>query len=210
MVGIVRQAIGGFAQGGVGVCHSVAKRVRHLGIVVFEQDRSAAFQTFGEVVLGCNRRQDGKLVASQTKRRFVHLHIQLEIEAYLQNIAVALVMAKDVVAVLEIVDIDVRHGNGGVLLPELLEGTGKAVAVAKPGKLVGKGGPDQILLTLEKVADGLFERLGVIAGGIHAVGGFLGSGRIASGELVVHTRCCSTPRVFPSPRLAASLGLFVG
>lgn len=119
-------------------------------------------------------------------------------------------MAKDVVAVLEIVDIDERHGNGGVLLPELLEGTGKAATVAKPGKLVGKGGPDQIVLTLQKVTDGLFERFGIIAGVIHTVSGFLRSGRIASGELVVHMRCCSTPCVFPSPRLAASLGLFVG
>ena len=51
-------------------------------------------------------------------------------------------MPKDVVAVLEIVDIDERHGNGGVLLPELLEGTGKAATVAKPSKLVGKGSPD--------------------------------------------------------------------
>ena len=32
------------------------QRVGHLGIVVFEQNRSAVFQTFGEVVLGCNRR----------------------------------------------------------------------------------------------------------------------------------------------------------
>lgn len=56
MVGIECHAIGGFAQGGVGVCHSVAKRMRHLGIVVLEQDRSAVFQTFGEVVLGRNRR----------------------------------------------------------------------------------------------------------------------------------------------------------
>ena len=56
-----------------------------------------------------------------------------------RDIAVALVVAKDVVAVLEIVDIDERHGNGGVLLPELLEGAGKAAAVAKSGKLVGKG-----------------------------------------------------------------------
>ena len=56
MVGIECHAIGGFAQGAVGVCHSVAKRVGHLGIVVFEQDRSAVFQTFGEVVLGRNRR----------------------------------------------------------------------------------------------------------------------------------------------------------
>ena len=60
-------------------------------------------------------------------------------------------MPKDVVAVLEIVDIDERHGNGGVLLPELLEGTGKAATVAKPSKLVGKGSPDQIFLPLEKV-----------------------------------------------------------
>ena len=114
-------------------------------------------------------------------------------------------MPKDVVAVLEIVDIDERHGNGDALLPELLEGTGKAAAVAKTGKLVGKGSPDQIVLTLEKVTDGLFERLGVIAGDIHAVSGFLRSGCIASGELVVHTRCCSTLCVYPGPRLAASL-----
>lgn len=87
-------------------------------------------------------------------------------------------MPKDVVAVLEVVDIDVRHGNGGVLLPELLEGAGKAATVAKPGKLVGKGGPDQILLTLEKVADGLFERFGVIADSIHVVSGFLRSGEL--------------------------------
>ena len=120
MVGIVRQAIGGFAQGGVGVCHSVAKRVRHLGIVVFEQDRSAAFQTFGEVVLGRNRRQDGKLVAAYAKRRLVHFHIQLEIETYLQDIAVALVMPKDVVAVLKVIDVDKRHGHGQFLLPDFL------------------------------------------------------------------------------------------
>ena len=56
MVGIERHAIGGFAQGGVGIRHSIAKRAGHLGIVVFEQDRSAVFQTFGEVVLGRNRR----------------------------------------------------------------------------------------------------------------------------------------------------------
>lgn len=119
-------------------------------------------------------------------------------------------MPKDIVAVLEIVDIDERHGNGGVLLPELLEGAGKAAAVAKSGELVGKGGLDQIVLSLEKVTDGLFERFGVIAGGIHAVSGFLRSGRMASGELVVHTRCCSVLCVYPGLRLAASLGLFVG
>ena len=87
-------------------------------------------------------------------------------------------MPKDVVAVLEIVDIDERHGNGGVLLPELLEGAGKAAAVAKSGKLVGKGGPNQIILTLEKVANGLFERFGVIADSIHVVSGFLRSGEL--------------------------------
>ena len=85
-------------------------------------------------------------------------------------------MAKDVVAVLEIVDIDERHGNGGVLLPEFFEGAGKAAAVTKPGKLVGKGSPDQILLPLEKVTDGLFERFGVIADSIHVLSGFLRSG----------------------------------
>ena len=179
MVGIERHAIAGFAQGGVGMRHSVAKRAGHLGIVVFEQARSATFQTFGEVVLGCNRRQDGKLVASQTKCRFVYLHIQLEIEAYLQNIAVALVMSKDVVAVLKVIDVDKRHGYGGVLLPELLEGTGKAATVAKPGKLVGKGGPDQILLTFEKAADGLFKRLGIVVGAIHSYAAFLGRGAVA-------------------------------
>lgn len=120
MVGIVRQAIGGFAQGGVGVRHSVAKRVRHLGIVVFEQDRPAVFQTLGEVVLGRDRRQDGKLVASQAKCRLVHLHIQLEIEAHLQDIAVALVVSKDVVAVLKVIDVDKRHGYGQFLLPDFL------------------------------------------------------------------------------------------
>jgi len=88
-------------------------------------------------------------------------------------------MAKDVVAVLEIVDIDERHGNGGVLPPELLEGTGKAAAVAKSGKLVGKGGPDQIILTLEKVANGLFERLGIVVGAIHSYAAFLGRGAAA-------------------------------
>ena len=88
-------------------------------------------------------------------------------------------MAKDVVAVLEVVDIDVRHGNGGVLLPELLEGAGKAAMVAKPGKLVGKGGPDQILLTFEKAADGLFERLGIVVGAIHSYAAFLGRGAAA-------------------------------
>ena len=115
-------------------------------------------------------------------------------------------MAKDIVAVLEIVDIDERHGNGGVLLPELLEGAGKAAAVAKSGKLVGKGGPNQIILTLEKVADGLFERFGVIADSIHVLSGFLRSGRIASGELVVYTRRYSASCVYPGPRLAALLG----
>ena len=119
-------------------------------------------------------------------------------------------MPKDVVAVLEIVDIDERHGNGDVLLPELLEGTGKAAAVAKSGKLVGKGGPNQIILTLEKVTDGLFERFGVIADSIHALSGFLRSGRIASGELVVYTRRCSAFCVYPGPRLAALLSYFAG
>lgn len=119
-------------------------------------------------------------------------------------------MPKDVVAVLEIVDIDERHGNGDVLLPELLEGTGKAAAVAKSGKLVGKGGPNQIILTLEKVTDGLFERFGVIADSIHVLSGFLRSERIASGELVVYTRCCSAYCVYPGLRLAALLGYFAG
>ena len=114
-------------------------------------------------------------------------------------------MPKDVVAVLEIVDIDERHGNGGVLLPELLEGTGKAATVAKSSKLVGKGGPDQILLPLEKVTDGLFERFGVIADSIHVLSGFLRSGRIASGELVVYMHRCSALCMYPGPRLAALL-----
>ena len=83
---------------------------------------------------------------------------------------------------------------------------GKAATVAKSGELVGKGGPDQILLTLEKVTDGLFECFGVIAVSVHVVSGFLRTGRIASGELVVHTRCRSAPCVYPGPRLAALLG----
>ena len=120
MVGIERHATGGFAQGGVGVRHSVAKRVRHLGIVVFEQDRPAVFQTLGEVVLGRDRRQDGKLVASQAKCCLAHLHIQFEIEAYLQDIAVALVVPKDVVAVFKVIDVDKRHSHGQFLFPELL------------------------------------------------------------------------------------------
>ena len=119
-------------------------------------------------------------------------------------------MAKDVVAVLKVIDIDERHGNGGVLPPELLEGTGKAATVAKSGKLVGKGRPNQIVLTLEKVANGLFERFGVIADSIHGLSGFLRSGRIASGELVVYTRRCSALCVYPGPRLAALLGYFAG
>ena len=163
------------------------------------------FQTFGEVVLGCNRRQDGKLVASQTKCRFVHLHIQLEIEAYLQNIAVALVMAKDVITVLEVVDIDERHGNGDVLPPELLEAASEGTAIAQPCEGVGKGGLNQIVLTLEKVTDGLFERLGVIADSFHVLSGFLRSGRIALVEPVVYTRRCSALCVYPGPRLAALL-----
>ena len=97
------------------------------------------------------------------------------------------------------------HGNGGVLLPEFFEGAGKAAAVTKPGKLVGKGSPDQILLPLEKVTDGLFERFGVIADSIHVLSGFLRSGRIASGEFVVYTRRCSAFCVYPGPRLAALL-----
>lgn len=102
----------------------------------------------------------------------------VRIEAYLQDVAVALVMPKDVVAVLKVIDVDKSHGDGQFLLPELLEGTDKAAAVAKSGKLVGKGGPDQIVLTFKKVADGLFERLGVIADSIHVVSGFLRSGEL--------------------------------
>ena len=78
------------------------------------------FQALGEVVLGRNRRQDGKLVAAYAKRRLVHFHIQLEIETYLQDIAVALVMSKDVVAVLKVIDVDKRHGDGQFLPPEFL------------------------------------------------------------------------------------------
>ena len=78
------------------------------------------FQALGEVVLGRNRRQDGKLVAAYAKRRLVHLHIQLEIEAYLQDIAVALVMSEDVVAVLKVIDVDKRHGHGQFLPPDFL------------------------------------------------------------------------------------------
>ena len=78
---------------------------------------------------------------------------------------------------------------------------GKAAAVAKSGELVGKGGPDQILLTLEKVTDGLFERFGVIAVSVHVVSGFLRSGRIASGELVVYARCYSRFACIQAPAL---------
>lgn len=77
-------------------------------------------QTLGQVILGRNRRQDGKLVASQAKCRLVHLHIQLEVEANLQDIAVALVVPKDVVAVLKVIDVDKRHGHRQFLLPEFL------------------------------------------------------------------------------------------
>ena len=40
--------------------------------------------------------------------------------------------------------------------------------------------------------------------------GFLRSGRMASGELVVYTRRCSAPCVYPGPRLAALLSYFAG
>ena len=176
MIGIERHAIGGLAQGGVGVGHAVAKRVGHLGIVVFEQDRAAVLQTFGEVVLRRNRRQNGKLVAAYAKRRLVHLHIQLEIEAYLNDVAVALVVAKDIVAVLEVVDIDKRHGDRRALFPDFFEGTGKAAAVAKSRELVGKGDLNQVFLAIEQVLNGLFECLGIVADTIHVVSGFLRSG----------------------------------
>ena len=117
-------------------------------------------------------------------------------------------MAKDVVAVLEIVDIDERHGNGGVLLPELLEGTGKAAAVAKSGELVGKGRPNQIILALEKVTDGLFERFGVIADSIHVLSGFLRSGADCVGRArSVHASLLSALRVSRPPPCCV-VGLF--
>lgn len=119
-------------------------------------------------------------------------------------------MPKDVIAVLEIVDIDECHGNGDVLLPEFLEGASKGTAIAQTCEGVGKGGLNQIVLTLKKVADGLFERLGVIADSFHVLSGFLRSGRIASGELVVYTRRCSALCMYPGPRLAALLSYFAG
>ena len=85
-------------------------------------------------------------------------------------------MTEGVVAVLEVIDVDKRHGDRRALLPEFFQRAGKAAAVAKAGELVGKGGPDQIVLTLEKVLNGLFERLGIGVGAIHVYAAFLGRG----------------------------------
>lgn len=63
---------------------------------------------------------------------------------------------------------------------------------------------------LEKVTDGLFERLGVIADSFHVLSGFLRSGRIALVEPVVYTRRCSALCVYSGPRLAALSGEFAG
>ena len=88
-------------------------------------------------------------------------------------------MAKGIVAVLEVIDIDKRHSDRRALLPELLERTGEAAAVAQSREGVGKGGFDQVFLALEEVTDGLFERFGIVAGAIHVYAAFLGRGDAA-------------------------------
>ena len=210
MVGVLRHAVLGFAQFGIGMRHAIAKRMGHLGVVVFEEHRAAMLQALGKVILGRDGGEHGKLVATQAKRRLANLDVELKVQAHLHDVAVTLVVPKDIVAVLKVIDIDKRHSDRRALPPDLFERLGKTATVAKTGELVGKGGPNQIILTLEKVTDGLFERFGVIADSIHVLSGFLRSGRIASGELVVYTRRCSAHCVYPGLRLAALLGYFAG
>ena len=76
-------------------------------------------------------------------------------------------MTEGVVAVLEVIDIDKRHGDRRALLPELFQRAGKAAAVAKAGKLVGKGCSYQVFRALEQVLNDLFERLCIGVGCVH-------------------------------------------
>ena len=76
-------------------------------------------------------------------------------------------MTEGVVAVLEVIDIDKRHGDRHALLPEFFQRAGIAATVAKAGKLVGKGYSYQVFRTLEQVLNGLFERLGMGVGCVH-------------------------------------------
>ena len=179
MVCVHRHATGGFAQLGVGVRHAVAKRMGHLGVVVFKEYRAAVLQALGKVIFGSDGGEDGKLVTTQAKRRFANLDIEFEVQAHLNDVAVAFVMTKGIVAVLEVVDVDKRHGDRRALLPDLFERLGKTAAVAKTGELVGKGDPNQVLLAVEQVLNGLFERLGIVAGAIHGYAAFLGRGDAA-------------------------------
>ena len=208
MVGVHRHATGGFAQLGVGMRHAVAKRMRHLGVVVFKEYRAAVFQALGKIVFGRDGGEDGKFIAAQAKRRLANLDIEFEVQAHLHDVAVAFVVPKGIVAVLEVVNVDKRHGDRRALFPDFFEGTGKAAAVAQPRELVGKGDLNQVLLAIEQVLNGLFERFGIVADSIHVVSGFLRSGglRRASSlctRVVVRRFAC-----IQAPALL--LGKFVG
>lgn len=167
VVGIERHTIGRFAQFWVGMRYAIAKRVRHLGVVVFEQHRAAMLKALGKVVFGRDGGQDCELVATQAKHRLVNFDIELKVQAHLHNVAVTLVVTEGVVAVLEVIDIDKRHGDRRALFPELFQRAGKAAAVAKAGKLVGKGCSYQVFRALEQVLNDLFERLCIGVGCVH-------------------------------------------
>ena len=179
VVGVHGHAIRGFAQLGVGVRHTEAKRMGHLGIVVFEEYRAAVLQALDKVVFGGDGGEDGKLIAAKAKRRLADLDIELKVQAHLHDVAVAFVMAKGIVTVLEVVDVDKSHGDRRALFPDLFEGAGKAATVAQSRELVGKGDLNQLFLAVEQVLNGLFERFGIVAGVIHVYAASLGRGDAA-------------------------------
>lgn len=80
-----------------------------------------------------------KFVSTDTEQQLIVLHCLGECAADAQNVAIALGVAKLIVAMLKAVDIDIGAGEGGAFAPELIDMAVESATVAKIGERVDIG-----------------------------------------------------------------------
>ena len=174
LVGVRDHLVAVVAGLGVDVRAPVAERADHAPLLARLRDEllAALLEPLGKLVLGVRLGHVDELVAADAEELLAPLAAQLEHEARLQNVAVALLVAKVVVAALEVVDVDEGHRERLALLPQGLHGALVEPAVAHAGERVGVGAVLELGVAALDLADHAVEHGDVLALALE-LGGFV-------------------------------------
>ena len=96
-------------------------------------------QALLELGFACRGGHEYKFISTDTEQHFIVLHGLGERATDAQNIAVALGVAKLIVAVLKVIDVNIGTGKGSAFAPELIDMAVESTAVAKIGERIDIG-----------------------------------------------------------------------